>query len=117
MVKTRGGRSTLGCLFMLLLLTAAGYFAFNIGEPYLRYYRFQDAMRQEVRFAQNRSDDAIKRRLAAFADSLGMPEEAGHVMVKRGATSISIWSEYYEHVEMPLFLREIYFNPNAEGDL
>ena len=117
MVKTRGGRSTLGCLFMLLLLTAAGYFAVNVGEPYLRYYRFQDAMRQEVRFAQRRSDDAIKRRLAAFADSLGMPEEAGHVTVKRGAKSISIWSEYYEHVEMPLFLREIYFNPSAEGDL
>ena len=117
MVKTRGGRSTLGCLFMLLLLTAAGYFAVNVGEPYLRYYRYQDAMRQEVRFAQSRSDDAIKRRLAAFADSLGMPEEARHVTVKRGAKSISVWSEYYEHVEMPLFLREIYFNPSAEGDL
>ena len=117
MVSARRGRSTMGCLFMLLLLTAAGYFAVNIGEPYLRFYRFQDAMRQEVRFAKNRSDDDIKRRLRAFADSLGLPEEAGHVSVRRRARSISVWSEYYERVEMPLFLREIYFNPTAEGDL
>lgn len=117
MVNTRRGRSTMGCLFALLLLTAAGYFAFNIGEPYLRFYRFQDAMRQEVRFAHSRSDDAIKRRLAAFADSLGLPPEAGHVTVRRRPNSISIWSEYYEHVELPLILREIYFGPSAEGTL
>lgn len=117
MVTARRGRSTMGCLFMLLLLTAAGYFAVQIGEPYLRYYRFQDAMQQEARFARTRTDEAIKRRLSALADSLGMPEEAGHVTVRRRASSISIWSEYYEHVEMPLFLREIYFNPTAEGDL
>ena len=117
MVSARRGRSTMGCLFMLLLLTAAGYFAVNIGEPYLRFYRYQDAMRQEVRFARTRTDDAIKRRLSAFADSLGLPEEAGHVSIRRKASSISIWSEYYEHVEMPLFLRDIYFNPTAEGDL
>ena len=115
MVKTRRGRSTLGCLFMLLLLTAAGYFAVNIGEPYLRFYRFQDAMRQEVRFAHNRTDDMIKRRLRAFADSLGMPEEAGHVTVRRGAKTISIWSEYYEHVELPGMVKEVHFNPHAEG--
>ena len=83
----------------------------------MRFYRYQDAMRQEVRFARKFSDDAIKRRLRALADSLGLPEEAGHVTVRRNATSISVWSEYYEHVEMPLFLREIYFNPSAEGDL
>jgi hypothetical protein len=117
MVKTRGGRSTLGCLFTLLLLTAAGYFAVKVGEPYLRFYRYQDAMRQEVRFANKFTDDAIRRRLSALADSLGLPEEAGHVTVRRKARTISVWSEYYERVEMPLFLREIYFNPSAEGDL
>ena len=117
MVIARAGRSTMGCLFILLILTAAGYFAVNVGEPYLRYYRFQDAMQQEIRFARSKPDEAIKRRLRALADSLGMPPEAGRVTVRRRPDSISIWSEYYEHVEMPLFLREIYFNPSAEGTL
>ena len=116
MVSARRGRSTMGCLFILLLLTAAGYFAVNVGEPYFRFYQFQDAMQQEVRFARNRPDAAIKRRLSALADSLGMPEDAGRITVRRKANYISISSEYYEHVEMPLFLREIYFNPSAEGD-
>ena len=61
MVSARRGRSTMGCLFILLLLTAAGYFAVNVGEPYFRFYQFQDAMEQEVRFARNRPDAAIKR--------------------------------------------------------
>lgn len=117
MVSRRAGRSTMGCLFMLLLLTAAGYFAINFGEPYVRFYRFQDAMRQEVRFATSRSDDAIRRRLRALADSLGLPAEAGRITVRRRPSSISIWSEYYEHVEMPLILKEIYFSPSAEGTL
>ncbi len=115
MVTRRAGLSTLGCLFTLLLLTAAGYFAVNVGEPYLRYYRYQDAMGQEVRFAASRTDDAIKRRLAAFADSLGLPAEAGRVSVRRRDNSIAVWSEYYEHVELPLFVRDFYFNPSAEG--
>ena len=115
MVSTRRGRSALGCLLTLLLLTAAGYFAVNIGEPYVRFYRFQDAMRQEARFAGSRSDAEIRRRLAAFADSLGLPAEAGRVIVRRRPKSISISSEYYERVEMPAFVREIRFAPAGEG--
>ena len=117
MVSARRGRSTLGCLFVLLLLTVAGYFAVNFGEPYLRFYRFQDAMRQEARFAASRSDADIKRRLGAFADSLGLPPEAGRVTVRRRAKSISISSEYSERVEMPAFVRDIRFSPDAEGPL
>lgn len=118
MVSARTGRSTLGCLFTLLLVVAAGYFAINVGEPYMRYYRFEDAMRQEVRFASNRTDADITRRLAAFADSIGLPPEAGAaVKVKREGRSISIWSEYSEHVELPLVAREISFTPLVEGQL
>ena len=116
-MSARGGRSVLGCLFVLLLFTVAGYFAVNVGEPYVRYYRFEDAMRQEARFAASRSDAEIKRRLSAFADSIGLPPEAGRVTVRRRPKSIAIWSEYYEHVEMPAFVREIHFSPGAEGSL
>jgi hypothetical protein len=115
-VTGRAGRSTLGCLFTLLLVVAAGYFALNVGEPYMRFYRFKDAMRQELRFASNRTDADITRRLAAFADSIGLPPEAGAgVKVKREGRSISIWSEYAEHVELPLVARDISFAPLVEG--
>lgn len=98
-------------------MTAIGYFAVNIGEVYARYYRMQDAMQQEVRFARSRTDADIKRHLQAFADSVGLPQEAGDVGVKRREHTISVWSDYDERVELPLFVRDIHFSPSAEGQL
>ena len=66
MVRPRTGSSTLGCLFVLLLLSAAGYFAVNVGEVYFRFYQFQDGMRQEVRFASHNSSAARKSRALSF---------------------------------------------------
>ena len=56
MVRQRRGMSSLGCLVLLLLVAAAGYFGVNIGEHYFRFYQFQDDMRQEVKFAAHNSD-------------------------------------------------------------
>ena len=116
MVKRRG-RSSLGCLFALLIVAAAMYFGINIGEAYWRFYEFQDAMRQEVRFAKQIPDDRIKLHLAALADSLGLPEEATDITVDRTRSEISVSAEYSERVELPLFVRVIRFNPRAQGPL
>lgn len=115
MVKQRGGLSSLGCLVMMLLAAAAMYFGINAGEHYFRFYQYQDAMRQEVRFAAHNSDAIILRHLRARADSLGLPEAAGEVSLQRDGRHIEVESEYYVHVELPLFIREVRFNPHAEG--
>jgi hypothetical protein len=115
MVRSRQGSSSLGCLFALLLLSAAVYFGVNIGEVYFRFFQYQDAMRQEVRFASHNSDQIILRHLRAQADSLGLPEAAGEVTLQRDGRHIEIESEYYEHIELPLYVREVHFNPHAEG--
>ena len=115
MVRPRTGSSSLGCLFALLLLSAACYFAVNIGEVYFRFYQYQDAMRQEVRFASHNSDQVILRHLRAQADSLGLPGAAGEVTLQRDGRHIEIESEYYVLIELPLFVREVRFNPHAEG--
>ncbi len=117
MVSDRRGAGKLGCLVSILLLVTVGYFGVNIGEVYLRYYEFRDAMQQEVRFARTRTDDDIRRRLAALADSLGLPEEAAHVTVRRSANVIRIRSEYVELVELPLFVRSFPMKPSASGPL
>jgi hypothetical protein len=115
MVRSRRGATSLGCLFTLLVLAAIVYFAVNIGEVYFRFYQFQDAMRQEVRFAAHNSDVQILRSLRAQADSLGLPEAAGEITLQRDGRHIEIESDYYEHVELPLYVREVHFNPHAEG--
>ncbi len=115
MVTSRRGAGKLGCLFSLLLAVTVAYFGVNIGEVYWRYYEYRDAMQQEARFSSTRSDDEIRRRLRAFADSLGLPPEAGRVTVRRGASGISISATYVEEVELPMFVREVRFEPRAAG--
>jgi hypothetical protein len=110
-VTARRGAGRLGCLFSLLLVVAVAYFGFNIGEVYLRFYRLRDAMEQEARFAHNRDDNTIRLRLAASADSLGLPDEAGRMVIRRSSTDIMISTDYSEHVELPLFVREFKFRP------
>ena len=115
MVSARRGLSSLGCLVMLLLFAAAMYFGVGIFEHYFRFFKYQDAMRQEVRFAAHNTDAQIARRLREQADSLGLPEAAGVVSLQRDGRHIEIESEYYVHLELPLFVREVRFNPQAEG--
>ena len=113
MVRARAGASRLGCLVGLLLVVTACYFGFNIGEVYFRFYRFKDAMAQEARFADTRDDVTIRTRLAAVADSLGLPDEASRVRIQRDGERVTISSVYTEHVELPLFVRELRFSPQA----
>lgn len=115
MVTIRRGVSSLGCLFTLLILAAVGYFGLNTGEHYFNFYQMQDAMRQEVRFAAHNDDKVILMHLRARADSLGLPEAAGEVTMQRDGRHIEIESEYYVHLELPLMVREVRFNPHAEG--
>jgi len=105
----------LGCLFGLLVLAVAIYFGVNIGEVYLRAYRFADAMKQEARFAGVNSDVVIRRRLRATADTLGIPEAAANARISRRGRSIQIQSEWYEHIELPLYVREVHFTRVAEA--
>lgn len=114
---TRSGRSSLGCLLVLLVLAAALYVGVNIGEAYWRFYEYQDAMRQEVRFAKQIPDDRIKLHLAALADSLGLPQHAGEVAVDRTSASIAVSAEYTERIELPFFVHLIRFAPHAQGPL
>jgi hypothetical protein len=100
---------------MLLVIVAVGYFGFNIGEVYLRYYRFHDSMEQNARFAAHFDDAAIRNNLKLAADTLDLPPEAHSVQVYRRNRRITISADYYERVEMPLYVREIHFQPRVES--
>jgi hypothetical protein len=117
LVRERRGASSLGCLLSLLIVAVILYFGVNIGEVYWRYYQYEDDMRQQVRFAAHKTNDAITDELRAQADSLSLPEAAGEVTVRRSQTMISVESEYYETVELPLYARDLLFHPHAEGPL
>ncbi|HVE78085.1 MAG TPA: hypothetical protein VNA89_04445 [Gemmatimonadaceae bacterium] len=109
------GRSSLGCLLTLLVVVAAGYFALNVGEVYWRYFRYRDGMAQQARFAARKSDVEIVRQLAALADTLGLPDAARDVRVRRTPDRVTIAASYDERIALPGFVRELHFAPRAEG--
>jgi len=112
--RTRRGVGQIGCLVMLLLMSAGVYFAIGVGQVYWDYYQYRDRMLQEARFAASRTDGVIKKRLYLFADSLGLPEGAKQIRVRRANKHIYIWSEYYENIELPFYTRELLLAPRVE---
>ena len=114
--RNRRGGGLLGCLIPLLVITIIGYFAVHASDAAFRYYRFRDAMQQEARFADRprRTDERIKERLRAFADSQGLPIEARDVKVHRTETRIRISADYSETIDFPFFSKRIDFHPTVE---
>ena len=47
------------------------------------------------------TDTEIKDHLRALADTLGLPQDAHAIFVKRKADHILLWNEYYYHVSHP----------------
>ena len=117
MVTSRAGKASLGCLVMLLILSATVYFSINIGEAYWRYYRYTDAMKQEVKFNALQPDSVMLRHLWAQADSLGLPQDAQEISIERDphAHTIRVSADYTEQIELPLMVKLFSFHPHAEG--
>lgn len=111
----RAGRTKLGCLVSLLLFASVVYFGLNIGNHFWKDYQLRDTMRAEARFAARRTDTAIVLHIAAKADSLGLPPEAGNVQVRRVGGVIYIFAEYRVRVEFPFFVKEFNFAPSAQA--
>lgn len=111
----RDGKSRLGCLLTVAVLGAIVYFGWGVAQVYLRFYEFQDDMAQEVRFAARTPDDTIILTLRAKADSLGLPDDAQRVKVKRKGHQIWIWADYVETIELPGRIETLDLAPHAEG--
>ena len=112
------GTSRLGCLVRLAVVLAAAYYSFHLLEPYVRYLRIQDTLKQQATFAVNLSDDEIRRRVREEVVKLGLPEEAKTVHIRRiKGEKIEIWLEYTETIELPGFRRDFHFTPRAERGL
>lgn len=114
----RKGLGRLGCLIQLVLVGGVIYFGLFAGKDLLDFYRFRDAMKQEARFATVRSDQQIKDRLRAFADSVGLPAAARDISVVREGDRIRIWSEYEKELKLPFdYQRSLNLRPSVERTL
>jgi hypothetical protein len=117
-VVNRRGETRLGCLLGLLILVIGIYFGIDFGESYFKYYQFKDAMGQEARFATDKTDDQIKTRLTALADTLQLPSDAGSIQIERSQSVITISSDYDEVIKLPFNKEQVlHFHPMAASRL
>jgi len=116
-LRGRRGGSSFGCLVMVLLLAGVVYYGLPVAEIYFRYYQLQEAMKSEARLAPGISDDVIRRRLIAQADTLlGNPPVFTITRAGRPARII-IETRYSEQVTRPFFKRTFVLKPRAEAPL
>ncbi len=115
--RDRRGASSLGCLVMLALFVAAVYYGVHVGGVYLRFYQLKDDMQQQARFAGQFTDEAIRLRLLAQADSL--LGQTPKLKIERGGRPyrITIQGEYTETVDLPLFKHTFLLRPKVEEPL
>ena len=112
---TRRGATKLGCLVQLMILAAIGYFGVPAAQKYWLFVQYRDAMVQEVRFRGGQPIPQIRARLRNVADSLGLPEDAGIIQIKKVGRTISIEAHYDETIDLPGFKKDIHFEPKASG--
>jgi hypothetical protein len=115
--RSRGGTSTFGCLVMLAILVAAGYYGIHVGGAYWRYYELVDDMNQQAKFAGQTTDQAIQASLAAQADSLLGERPVFRIDRSGPPGRIVIQTQYHEKFDLPLFKKTIVFRPRAEAPL
>ncbi|MDQ2890484.1 MAG: hypothetical protein M3R65_08020 [Gemmatimonadota bacterium] len=116
MVRRRGA-ANIGCLGWILIISILAYVGNHVSGPYVRYYRFKDAVAQQVRYATFRDDDGIRKEIWAAADSLGMPEPAYHVNVERVPGAIRVFSAYDDHWELLSYIHVVRFIVDEKGTI
>jgi hypothetical protein len=108
--RPRRGMTQLGCLLTLLVMAAIAYFGTGALRIYWRSVEFKDALTREVRLRGKLPDREIARRIRVVADSMGLPEAAGDVAIRRKDGVITIESWYEESLALPAHRRDWPFN-------
>ncbi len=117
------GKTRLGCLLTLLVVVAVVYYGFQYFEVRYRFYQMQDEVRNDATFAPTLSDDVIRRRLVARADTLGIPITARQWTIRRTREprEIFIYGAYDDSVviELPGITKvfRFRFEPQARAPL
>lgn len=111
------GRSRLGCLFTLLVMTAIGYYGVGAGGHVYRYLRLLEEMNAQARLARYIDNTIIRARLIQSVDRFELPSEARKFTIRRTARprEITIRTEYQVDVELPFFVYTHSFRPQARA--
>jgi len=121
--RDQSGKGRLGCLFVILLIVCIVYVAKDFGGVYFRYYQLADEVKSQASFAPGLTDQAIRDRLVAKADTLNIPLGPRQWQIRRtrSPSEISISATYTDSVVINLpGVHKVYhfrFTPSARAPL
>lgn len=110
------GATRTGCLFLVLVVVAVVYFGLPIGGMYIRYYRMENEMQTQARFAPSIDNGTIQRRLLQTIDALGLPLEASRrlrIVRTSRPREIVISTSWEETIVLPFYTRVQTFAPEV----
>lgn len=116
MPRARTGGVRLGCMFVTIVVGVTAYCGAYIGQSFWKYYQFEDAFKNEAKFASHYTDKQIKSHLRTMADSLLLPDDAYDISVDRSKHHIDISTQYYDHVKLGPMSRDFFYSPHGEAD-
>lgn len=118
-LRSERGKVRWGCMLWLVLAGAVIYLGRPVGVEAFKYYRLQDAMKGQARFAATVTDQEIQRRLLAVIDTLGLPDEARKLVIRRTPRppEIRISTSYSVTFEFPFYTYTYTFRPEARARL
>ncbi len=115
------GAGKLGCLIPVLLAAGAVFVLRDVPGVYWRYYQMQDEVKSQASFAPGLTDQAIRERLVATADTLGIPLGPKAWEIQRAHGEIEISAAYEDSVVVDVLVwRRVYrlhFTPHASAGL
>jgi len=79
----RSGRVAWGTLLFILPMTGAAYCGVQLGGAYWRRMQLSTAVEQQMSFAGQIEDEAIRQRLVTEIRELGLPPEARRIQMTR----------------------------------
>ena len=103
--NAEAGKGRLGCLLFVLVVVVALYWGIAFIQVRYRFYQMQDEVSNDATFAPTLSDQVIRDRLVAKADSLGLPLGPKMWTIRRESSpskDIMIYSAYDDSVVINL---------------
>lgn len=111
--KSRRGASTLGCLFFLVVIGAAGYVGLKVGTAYWDYFDVRQKIRETLNWAvagQAKSDGEIFQKVVANVRQAGLELKPRDVKITHSGENLTISASWTREIEFPGYTLPLNFS-------
>jgi len=111
--KRNQGASTLGCLFFLVVIGAAGYVGLKVGTVYWDYFEVRQKIREALNWAvagQAKSDAEIFLKVSSNVRETGLGLKPRDVKITHTSEDLTITVAWKREIEFPSYTLPLNFS-------